>query len=67
MLFVFLVVFFCLTDSRLQLFQVLQRYIADPLLVVDGYKFHLRVYVLCVGALRVFVCDNILMLLAAHR
>eukprot|EP01034_Spumella_vulgaris_P032503 gene32503-40113_t len=30
---------------------VLQRYLDDPLLV-DGYKFHLRVYVLCVGALR---------------
>ena len=32
-----------------------------------GHKFHLRVYVLCVGALRVFVFDQILLLIAAHR
>ena len=45
---------------------VLQRYIEKPLLV-NGYKFHLRVYVLCVGALRVYVFERILMLLAAHK
>jgi len=44
---------------------VLQRYIERPMLC-NGHKFHLRVYVLCVGALRVFVFDQILMLLAAH-
>jgi len=34
---------------------VLQRYIPRPLLVEDGRKFHLRVYVVCIGALRVRV------------
>lgn len=44
---------------------VLQRYIANPLLVA-GHKFHIRTYVLCVGALRVFVFERMLLLLAAH-
>lgn len=44
---------------------VLQRYLERPLLV-NGYKFHLRVYILCVGALKVYCFDQILMLLAAH-
>lgn len=46
---------------------VLQEYIAQPLLINRGYKFHFRVYVLCIGALKVFVFDEILMLLAAHK
>jgi tubulin---tyrosine ligase len=45
---------------------VLQSYIERPLLCC-GYKFHLRVYILCVGALQVYVFDDILMLLAAHK
>jgi hypothetical protein len=45
---------------------VLQRYIDNPLLF-DGHKFHLRVYVLCIGALKVYVYENILVLFAAHK
>eukprot|EP01041_Mallomonas_annulata_P002181 gene2181-4242_t len=44
---------------------VLQKYISNPLLV-NGHKFHLRVYILCIGGLKVFVYNNILMLFAAH-
>ena len=44
----------------------LNRYISNPLLM-NGHKFHLRVYVLCVGALRVFVFEKILILIAAHK
>ena len=40
---------------------VVQRYIARPLLV-DRRKFHLRVYVLCVGRLQVYVCKDVLSL-----
>ena len=46
---------------------VLQKYIADPILVEEWYKFHLRVYIVCVGALNVYVYDNILMLIGAHE
>lgn len=46
---------------------VLQHYLPNPLLVNLGHKFHLRVYVMCVGALRVFVFEDILMLIAAHK
>jgi len=45
---------------------VLQRYIERPLLV-SGHKFHLRVYTLATGALKVYCFDRILMLLAARQ
>ena len=45
---------------------VLQKYIHAPLLL-GGHKFHLRVYILCVGALKVYVYEGILVLLAAHK
>lgn len=46
---------------------VIQRYVEPPLLINRGHKFHIRVYVLCVGALRTFVFQDMLVLLAAHR
>lgn len=44
---------------------VVQRYIANPLLV-DKKKFHIRVYVLAVGALKVYVYDDMLALFATE-
>lgn len=45
---------------------VVQRYIERPLLV-DRRKFHLRVYVLCVGRLQVYVCKDILALFSLQE
>ena len=60
----------CIFDVRfwfINLYIVhLIRYVDRPL-TLGGHKFHLRVYVLCVGALKVYVYDRILALLAAHR
>ncbi len=47
---------------------VLQRYVESPMLVLsEGHKFHLRVYVLCVDALKVHVFNQMLVLIAAHH
>lgn len=46
--------------------RVLQRYVADPLLVRGRFKFHLRVMVLAVGDLKVYVHDNAVALCAAE-
>ncbi|KAG2377341.1 hypothetical protein C9374_009252 [Naegleria lovaniensis] len=43
---------------------VIQRYVDRPLLLCGGRKFHLRVYVVSVGALQVYVYDQILALFA---
>ncbi len=45
---------------------VLQRYIHRPLLV-DGRKFHLRMYALAVGALSVHVCVDVLTLFSLEQ
>ena len=42
---------------------VVQEYVEKPLLI-DGRKFHLRVYVFCVGDLRVYVYRDMLALIA---
>lgn len=45
---------------------VVQEYLQRPLLV-DGRKFHLRVYVLAVGAIEVYVYQNVLALFAGTK
>jgi hypothetical protein len=46
---------------------VMQRYISNPLLILRRqHKFHLRVYILCIGALQVLMFNNILVLIAAY-
>lgn len=45
---------------------VVQKYIERPLLV-DGRKFHLRAYVLAVGALKVYFFSDVLALFSLHQ
>ena len=45
---------------------VLQRFVDDPMLI-DGRKFHLRVYALCVGDLELHICDDILALFSLEQ
>lgn len=42
---------------------VIQEYIHPPLLV-HGRKFHLRVYALCIGSLKAYIYNDILLLQA---
>ncbi|PSR97408.1 survival protein sure-like phosphatase/nucleotidase [Coniella lustricola] len=55
-----------ITTSHLRHF-VAQPYIHPPLLLssCDNRKFHIRTYVLCAGAMRVYVCREMLALFAA--
>lgn len=55
-----------ITASHLRHF-VAQPYIHPPLLLpsCDNRKFHIRTYVLCAGAMRVYVCREMLALFAA--
>lgn len=56
-----------ITASDLRFF-VAQPYIDPPLLLpsCNNRKFHIRTYVLCVGAMRVYVCREMLALFAAR-
>lgn len=57
-----------LEEMEMQREWVIQRYVENPMLVLKaGHKFHLRVYILCVDALKVFVFNKILLLVAAHN
>ena len=46
---------------------VLQKYVHPPLLLRDERKFHLRVFVVCVGDMDVFLYDPILVLFASEK
>jgi tubulin--tyrosine ligase len=47
---------------------VLQKYVPNPLLILNkSNKFHFRVYIVCVGALQVFLFNEILILIAANK
>lgn len=56
-----------ITTSHLRHF-VVQPYIHPPLLLpsCENRKFHIRTYVLCAGAMRVYVCREMLALFAAR-
>jgi hypothetical protein len=45
---------------------VLQRYLANPMLL-GGRKFHIRAYVLCVGAIKVFFYKHVLFLCSGTK
>jgi tubulin--tyrosine ligase len=47
---------------------VLQKYVKNPLLILNkSNKFHFRVYIVCIGALQVFLFNEILILIAANK
>lgn len=56
-------------EGLLNLFRhfTVQEYISNPMLLLGGRKFHLRVYVLCTGDLKVWVWREILALFAGAK
>lgn len=46
---------------------IVQQYIENPLILQNGRKFHIRTYVLCVGAIKTYVCREMLALFALSK
>lgn len=46
---------------------IVQRYLKDPLLLKNGRKFHIRAYVMCLGAIKVYVSSEMLALFAQSK
>lgn len=46
---------------------IVQRYLENPLLLKNGRKFHIRTYVMCLGAIKVYVSSEMLALFAGSK
>ena len=55
----------CISEPDIREY-IIQQYIVNPLLI-NSKKFHIRVYVLCVGNLTVYVHQEMLCLFATHK